>query len=145
MKKLSFLILSITLFTAALLTNCASDSSAPPTPLFADTELISASYSSGTITYTMPNVKYSFIVISAFSPAPVIIDNVIQNSSAIRAGIRTGMAGFSTSSVLISDMKAYSNGDYTGAPYTYNAGDKLYIWAYDSGYNLVASSSSAGF
>ena len=145
MKKLSYILLSITIFSTALFTGCNPLETAKPSPLFPGTEVITitSSATSNPITWTMPDVKYEFIIVGIFTAAPSVVNGILTAAPA--GGSRSGLAGFSNGSVAKADIKIYeiSTNDFTGSTYAPGAGRWIAIWAYDGDWNLVASSTSA--
>ena len=72
---------------------CAQDVAESGTPIFDDVELVSASYSGDTFTYSFPD-EVVYIVLGVFN-APIETDGkIITNMNNLKAGSRTGHAGF---------------------------------------------------
>ncbi len=123
---------------------CAQDVAESGTPIFDDVELVSASYSySGeTFTYSFPD-EVVYIVLGVFN-APIETDGkIITNMNNLKAGSRTGHAGFFRNSLSKTALYTFSGNDFTTTQYTTGTNNGYCaVWGYDKWGTLTHASNS---
>ena len=141
--KVKTLLLYMMIASDAVLTACATEEKA--TPLFYDTDLIELSVGTSTIAYTLPSGRCTYVVVGVFGSSPVVNSgtNQLDASTPILYGTRTNLPDFVVGAQLKTKLFPFDQGagdfDYSG-PNATVPGGYVAVWAYDSNFNLIASS-----
>lgn len=142
--KVKTLLLYMMIASAAVLTACATEEKA--TPLFYDTDLIELSVGTSTIAYTLPSGRCTYVVVGVFGNEPKVNagTNQLDASTPILYGTRTNLPDFVVGAQSKAKLYSFDQGagdfDISLGAVTVSGVTHVAVWAYDSNFNLIASS-----
>jgi hypothetical protein len=113
------------------------------TPIFADTELMDASYSAGQFRF-FPSWDVEYVVLGIFQNPIVTLGKRIVNMNDMKGGSCTGLSGFTRSQVDEVSLFIYSDasGYFTGLPGGFNPNGTMYwaVWGFNADWVIISSS-----
>jgi hypothetical protein len=113
------------------------------TPIFPETDLMTASYSEGQF-YFSPSWDVEYIVLGIFDNPIVTVEKSIVNMIDMEGGSSTGLSGFTRGQVAETSLYIYSDvsRSFSGAPGGYDPSGKKYwsVWGFNSDWVIISSS-----
>jgi len=114
----------------------------PETPIFADTDLMDASYSAGQF-YFSPSWDVEYLVLGIFQNSIVTTGKRITNMNDMMGGSCTGLSGFNRGQVAEASLYTYSDASgyfIIGSPY--DPSGKMYwaVWGFNADWVIISSS-----
>jgi hypothetical protein len=115
----------------------------PGTPIFAETELMDASYSEGQF-YFSPSRDVEYIVLGIFNSPIVTSGKRIVNMHDVEGGSCTGQSGFTRSQVPEDSLYLYNDTlkCFTGSPGGYDPYGTMHwaVWGFNADWVIINSS-----
>jgi len=137
---ISLLLLSIAVTLFSVGCELLEDSG---TPIFAETELMNASYSEGQF-YFSPSRDVEYIVLGIFDNPIVTSGKRIVNMDDMKGGSCTGQSWFTRSQVPEDSLYTYSDAlkCFTGSPGGYDPNGIKYwaVWGFNADWVIILSS-----